>query len=114
MVPFNGSIFELRDLYEDCFPKYVVDPAEFDGNVYKIQYIVNMLPNINTPEGMESITSLLENKTDEDEMQIFSAEPLVQVIDYKWDTYGYKVHSIGVCMHLLYLTTITVYNLLTY
>ena len=73
-----------------------------------------MLPNVSTPPGLESIINLLENMTGEDDMQIFTAEPLVDFIDYKWETYAYKVHYTGVIMHIFYMITITAYNLLTY
>jgi len=57
--PYNGSIFELRNGYNDIFPELCTeDPADDDdaeGNVYKITYTLNLLPAINQPEGSDSL-----------------------------------------------------------
>jgi len=73
-----------------------------------------LLPSLSNPPGVESIVNLLEVMQSEEEFQIFTAQPLVDYIDYKWETYGCQIHYVGAAMHAFYMTTITAYNLMAY
>jgi hypothetical protein len=44
-----------------------------------------------------------------DELDVFLAEPVQQVIDFKWNLVGRNVHIIGFCLHTYYMITIALY-----
>jgi len=52
--------------------------------------------------------------SEEDTLPIFTAEALVNLIEYKWDTYGYKGHYVGCAFHICYIAFLSVYIALTY
>ena len=48
-MPYNGSIFKLRDAYRDIFKHKKFDFTEEDhvsSKVYKIKYKINLLPSL--------------------------------------------------------------------
>ena len=42
-------------------------------------------------------------------MGIFESKPLRDLMDYRWETFGHKLHYIGAFFHFLYVIIITVY-----
>ena len=51
---------------------------------------------------------------DPDELEIFDSKPLQDLIDFKWDAYAYKIHYVGVFMHIFYVLMIAIYIYTTY
>ena len=51
----------------------------------------------------------MELCTDGDELDIFNAKVLQQLIEYKWQAYGRQHHLVGCCMHFIYLFIFTLY-----
>ena len=113
--PYNGSIFTLRDAYKEVFPD--IEEVDLSGEprkVCKIIYTLNLLPNIDEPAGMDNLLKLCVGMSDEDTLPIFTAEPLVNLIEYKWDTYAYKGHYVGCMFHMCYIVSLSAYIALTY
>ena len=83
---YNGSKFHVRHKYNEVFPDFPLssktkDEVSVDGDtkVYKIKYILNVLPNID-----ESQDSLMEAIAETDELEIFENKVLRDFIDFKW------------------------------
>ena len=72
-MPYNGSVFNLRNAYEEVFKEFVEAEEESERNkeadiyesddkeesVYRITYNLNLLPSINVPEGQPNLINLL-------------------------------------------------------
>lgn len=69
-----------------------------EEKVYKIKYSLNILPSLN--DGCEG--DLMEAIIGTDENEIFISEAVMDMVDYKWDTYAFKTHMIGAVFHLIY------------
>lgn len=141
LVPYNGSLFEMRYNYDTILPT-LGDPINEERNnqqndgqntdvkksqipntFYSINYKVNLLMSImnndNAGEGeSEGDTSklLLESILEQGdfELEIFESEAIKDLIDFKWDQYGYLVHYFGAGMHLFYIISLTIYIYKTY
>ena len=48
------------------------------------------------------------------ELDVFLAEGVQEVIDYKWRTFGRKFHLIGTFFHFFYFTVLNVYIYLVF
>ena len=46
---------------------------------------------------------------DLEELEIFDAESVQTMIEYKWKTYGIMHHYLGVIMHIFYILTVLAY-----
>ena len=81
---YNGSKFHIRhkylELFPDLKPNLEIDIDDEDQKVYKIQYTLNLLPNID-----ESVDSLMEACGETDELEIFECEVLKNFIEFKWN-----------------------------
>ena len=75
-----------------------------DQKIYKIGYILNLLPNID-----ESMDSLMEACGETDELEIFECKVLRDFIEFKWNQYAGKFHYIGATIHSVYLLTFNFY-----
>ena len=58
--------------------------------------------------------SLCNELSSPEELDIFTAKSLLDLIDYKWNTYAYKIHYFGVFTHMFYLGTVFIYIYTTY
>lgn len=47
---------------------------------------------------------------DSDEIEMFASENLTDLIDYKWESYGFYFHLIGTTIHLSYLILLFIYT----
>ena len=87
--------------------------------MYKVLYTINLLPVIGSYVEIDQQTGkkILVNDQidfismigDIDEVEIFRAESIIELIKYKWDNYGFMWHFVGVIMHIIYLITITIF-----
>ena len=91
---FKDKQFEEEDIHE----------ANDDSKIYKISYILNLLPNID-----ESTDSLMEACGETDELEIFECKVLRDFIEFKWNSYAGKYHYIGASIHACYLITFNFY-----
>jgi len=73
IVPYNNSIFNIRESYDSLFLGHLDDSPTDDPNdrYYKIRYSLNLLPFIKT-HTQETFTQLCQEKK-ESELQIFEA-----------------------------------------
>lgn len=134
LVPYSGSLFEMRHSYDEIFPG-LGDPMNEEENVkdspdgnqeqsassnkyYSITYKVNLLPSViyNDETGEVRTGELLESIQDqgENELEIFEAKVIQDLIDYKWNNYAYFLHYLGAGMHLFYIIAVTYYVYTTY
>jgi hypothetical protein len=52
--------------------------------------------------------------TKTDEFDIFETEAIQNLVEFKWQNYGRKLHYIGYIFHSIYMLTIMMYNYLVY
>ena len=82
--------------------------------VYKVSYSINMLSSlgeyVSTEKGLiNKGTSLISLCCDSDELDIFESENFKDLILFKWDNYGFKIHMFGCIMHLFYIAVMLLY-----
>lgn len=94
--------------------------------VYKIKYCVNLLPTIGEyirPADKElGIQKQLVNEdinlmgicNESEELEIYETQAIQQLIQFKWDTYAYNHHIIGVTFHGFHMLSLVVYINMTY
>ena len=49
-----------------------------------------------------------------DEFDIFETQAIQNLVEFKWQTYGRKLHHVGFIFHSIYMLTICVYNYMVY
>ena len=49
-----------------------------------------------------------------DQYELFEAEAMRVLIDYKWEVYGRRLHYWGFIAHCIYMSTIIMYNYFVY
>jgi len=54
-------------------------------------------------------TSLMDLISGSDEIEIFDCEQVINIITYKWETYGKDHHIFGSVMHFIYITLFMLY-----
>lgn len=52
--------------------------------------------------------------SENDELEKFESESIIQLIDYKWETFARNHHFVGCCMHFLNVSLIIAYIILSY
>ena len=92
--------------------------------MYKIKYKVNMLPQIGIHFVKDEVSG--ERKTFNDgisfmslcrateEIEVFLAAGVSEVIDYKWNAIGFNFHLIGCMAHGFYIAVLILYINLVY
>ena len=58
--------------------------------------------------------ALCEELSSIEELEIFNAKSLLDLIDFKWNTYAYKIHYVGIFFHLFYIVTVFIYIYTTF
>lgn len=126
--PYNGSIFEIRNHYRSIFvedrfeiiDEDVVAVEKVDSSkVYKISYQINVLPKLSeyiteNPETGEITfvnedVSLMEMCFNSNELELFKTKTIIQLLEFKWESFAFKIHSIGLIMHFFYMTVLFLY-----
>ena len=51
---------------------------------------------------------------DTDEFEVFNTEPILELIEFKWNNYSKSFHCIGCFMHFMYVGTIAVFTYFVY
>jgi len=109
LAPYNNSIFKLRFYYEGTFFKIVekeLDPEfnEKNHRYLKIKYQCNLLSSMSEKEG-----SIMDAIANSDEIEIFNAETVRDLIDFKWAFYAEKLHLFGATVHFIYVFVLILY-----
>lgn len=58
---------------------------------------------------VESGLSLMQVLSQTNELDIFSTDLVADIIDYKWKSYAYKIHSMAFIVHLSYVIVLIYY-----
>lgn len=123
--PYNDSLFSLRykSTYESIFPgEEFEDIVDEEGNqredietnkVYKIKYTVNILPALSEHCVMEydeegKLQKVLKNEGinimdvcfNTEELDIFDTGSMIDIIEFKWRTFGQFLHQVTLAAHL--------------
>ena len=53
--------------------------------------------------------SLMHVLANSDELEIFNLDLVKDVIDYKWKTYAFKIHSMAAIVHASYVLVLILY-----
>ena len=90
--------------------------------MFKIKYKLNLLPQI----GIHIVKDEGQSKTINDgisfmslcrateELEVFLADGVKEVIDYKWNVIGFNFHLIGCLAHGFYMVVLIIYINLVY
>ena len=83
IIPYNGSIFNLRYKYQKLFGQLPVpneDEIILDKTkVYKIKYTINLLPITG-----DNDTNLMDMLADTDQIDVFETKVVIDLIEFKW------------------------------
>jgi hypothetical protein len=125
--PYNDSYYNVKFHYKSCFPEEEYDSIDGkdigDSAVYKIKYSINMLPSIaeyiveqedGTYECENEDVSLVSLFQETEEVCIFEASCIKEVIEYKWTVYGRRFHAFGFLMHIVYVVALNIYVIASY
>lgn len=116
MRPYSLNIFEIRKHYRHIFPEKEFEPLDFtneleDKNLKlnKVKYTVIFLPVIGThyhskvcPYSHMQKDEFLKQDlfttglfSESEEIEIFGSKNVQNFIDFKWDSYAFKFHSVS-------------------
>lgn len=117
LIPYNESKLTLRYKYPQIF-KEIYDREEkekqqiLDGTyistgkrVNKINFELNMLTNTKDYEG----DTIIEAISNSEELEIFQVHAIMDLIDYKFDSFAYKIHRVGFTIHMIYIFFMMLY-----
>lgn len=116
LVPYNNSIFKLRYEYPKLFPKLFRASQELEAfklkngtekkeKVFKIKYQLNILTSMNNSQDGDLMDAIAKSH----ELPIYETESIMEMIDYKWDTYAFNQHKIGGFIHMIYVLVLIGY-----
>ena len=107
IAPFNNSIFDIRKSYSTVFEALALDlnhqqQARQDQNhaIFKIKYTINLLPSMDIDDGL----SLMDLLGDTNQIDILKTKAVQDIINFKWNAYGKKIHYLSAIMHMIYVT----------
>lgn len=124
MRPFNGSIFDLRKQYRSVFHEEqfeITEESDFieSSKLYKISYVMNMLPVLEVHAEVDPKTqavelvneeiSLMNLCFDSDEISVFETESIQALIEYKWIKFSQVIHLRGFLAHVFYVSILILY-----
>lgn len=53
--------------------------------------------------------SLMNMCQNSEELELFESQAIQDVIDFKWNTFAYKIHMVGCFFHFWYMTILIIY-----
>lgn len=138
LKPYNGQLFKLMHRYLDVFPDIEYAPMDSrigelklnyqDSSSYpiekkkkakmnKIKYKLNLLPQIGIHITRQNGRRVYHNENTSftalcrstSELDVFLAESVQDVIDFKWELIGRNWHIIGCLFHIYYIIVIAIY-----
>lgn len=113
LLPYNGSVFDLRENYHIVGDKLSSKKSEeFSASkMHKVKYTLLLIthseciarnPSKVSPSFMKMIS-------DSEELAIFQSKLISDTIMFKWDQYAKNMHYRGFFMHLINISTLTVF-----
>jgi len=72
--------------------------------VYKIKYQLNLITSMSEEDG-----TLMNAVANSEELPIFKTDLIMDMIDYKWETFARRQHLIGLFVHLIYIIVLILY-----
>lgn len=72
--------------------------------VYKIKYQLNLITSMSEEDG-----TLMNAVANSDELPIFKTDLIMDMIDYKWETFAKRQHLIGLFIHVIYVIVLILY-----
>ena len=119
---YNESFFHLRHHYttiysEESFGLKTLYEENLDSShakVYKIKYSISLLPQVgyfinNDGDHLNKEVSLMALAADTEEIEVFQTDALVNLIRFKWESYGKRHHLVGCVMHFFYTLVFIIY-----
>jgi len=112
-MPYNKSIFKMRYEYPNVFKNLHKEERKkklskvgnkMEEKVYKICYHANLITSMAEDEG-----TIMEAIAGSEELDIYKTRLVMDIIDYKWDTFGFATHRIGALMHFTYIIVLQTY-----
>jgi hypothetical protein len=104
----------LNKHYKDIFPEKEFTPTEdlsqkeeylSEGKILKIKYSLNILPTIGSKD-----MNFLRICADADEIELFNAVGVKELIEFKWNKLAFKFHLIGFLIHMVYMVVLLIYT----
>lgn len=125
--PFNGNVFLLGKYYKEVFPESefeVMEDGEISKKVNKINYYVNLLPLATRHVGIDEETkkkSIINEDVDfltlcveSEEIDMFQAKSLQELILFKWDTFAFTWHFTLWAIHMIYICSLFAFTFHVY
>jgi hypothetical protein len=104
---FNGSIFELRNMYMDVFDNLANEEEElkrarrdYSTKLYKIKYTLNLLTIMESGDDNYDLMGLIG---DIEELEVVHTKAVRDLIFFKWNKFGRKFHYFSAMIHILYV-----------
>lgn len=133
--PYNENMFLIMHDYNVVFPEEEFAPMEDDdesmkdtSKLVKMKYTINILPSMgyHTSKTVCPYSGTVKNElknqdinicalcAESDEIDIFKAGTLQDLIAFKWEKFGKKFHLVGCIVHFLYMIILFFYTDLVY
>jgi hypothetical protein len=135
--PYNDSLYKIMSSYSIVFPEEEFQEIELDFNdkaiqsdkFYKIKYSINLLPlvgqhidlckDLHDHDKIDSCgdeknhknkhISFFETCTNSNELNMFKSQALQDVIDFKWNEFGFNFHLVGSMIHMVQMSILIFY-----
>ena len=123
--PYNESLYSLRRHYRTVFFEEEFADMENDESsnqvssdkIYKIKYTIILLPligqHVENENGEKTIknedVSFLGKCTDSDELSMFECNSLNEMIEFKWERFGFQHHLVGFLVHAFQMILVIIY-----
>jgi hypothetical protein len=65
---------------------------------------VNLLPSMSEEDG-----NLMEAIANSPDLDIFTSEPIQDIIEYRWAMFAARIHWFGWLLHMLYIISLQMY-----
>lgn len=124
-APVNDAA-SVRDSMKGSNPLPADTKIVDSSKIFKIKYSINLLPSLemyvnkNTDpkvkgkEYTNKDTHMMRILSEQSQLDLFDTHPVLELIEFKWNKFARKHHSVGWYMHLLYIFTIILYINLVY
>ena len=77
--------------------------------VYKIKYILNLLPGTIDQEVEDGDNELMEVLSETEELDMFKCKVVYDLVEFKWNAYAKYIHYLGAFLHLCYNVVFFIY-----
>jgi hypothetical protein len=77
--------------------------------VYKIKYILNLLPGTINRDLKDGELLMMEVLSETEELDIFRTKVVYDLVEFKWNAYAKYIHYLGASLHLAYNIVFFIY-----